>query len=567
MAEDSKKKRKTLTVPVDEVPRKEPIEISSSAEEIKIEGKVEEEGGSQVLQYEESHQKEEPLEEKKETLPEVLSLDNLNEEEEDIPIRISIDTEQLLKTDDSIDIKLTELEEIGGGGLEEFHDKEHKEEDERLIGESGTKTKVEETKELKPRKIIILDKKQKKIATQVEQEESKIFEEPREKSSTETIKEEIKKEDLNDEISVEIDFEVPQRQEETEELSEIEEVNLSVESVKLPKVISIPPDEVPRKVSDEIPHKEVKVVPPPPPSPPTKKEPPQLDNVLQPVEKIAGVEEVKGAEEREWLGEEVGETQRLEKPQRPWWEEIFNDDYLRVQPKLTEWQIKQKAAFIERSLEIQPGGMILDLACGTGEFTVEMAIRGYQMVGLDLSIPMLGQAAELAQQKGQKINFVHGDMREMDFESVFDGVFCIGSSFGYFDEETNLKVLRDIYKSLKLRGTFLLEVVNRDYVIQEQPNNLWFEGEGCVCMEESYFNFINSRLYVKRTLIIDDGRQVVHNYNIRLYTLHELGKMLHEVGFKVLEISGHIHTPGVFMGSHSPYIIILAEKEKRGASK
>jgi hypothetical protein len=61
-------------------------------------------------------------------------------------------------------------------------------------------------------------------------------------------------------------------------------------------------------------------------------------------------------------------------------------------------------------------------------------------------------------------------------------------------------------------------------------------------------------------VILDDGRTRELDYSIRLYTLHELGRMLHDVGFKVTEVSGHPATPGVFMGADSPRLIVLAEK-------
>ena len=81
--------------------------------------------------------------------------------------------------------------------------------------------------------------------------------------------------------------------------------------------------------------------------------------------------------------------------------------------------------------------MILDLACGTGQHAVELASRGYSVVGYDLSVAMLARAADEAQDRSQKLNFLQGDMREMAFEEMFDGVYCWSTSFGYFDDEKN----------------------------------------------------------------------------------------------------------------------------------
>jgi SAM-dependent methyltransferase len=239
---------------------------------------------------------------------------------------------------------------------------------------------------------------------------------------------------------------------------------------------------------------------------------------------------------------------------------MFGDDFLRTMDRLTDSQIKSEVNFIEDSLGVQKGGIILDLACGGGRHAVELGVRGYNVVGYDLSLAMLARAADEAQDKNQKLNFLHGDMRDMGFEEMFDGVYCWSTSFGYFDDEKNQLVAQKIHRALRSGGMLLLDVANRDFVAQRQPSLVWFEGDGCVCMDEMRVDFITSRLKCKRMVILDDGRTRELDYSIRLYTLHELGRMLHDVGFKVTEVSGHPATPGVFMGADSPRLLVLAEK-------
>lgn len=245
---------------------------------------------------------------------------------------------------------------------------------------------------------------------------------------------------------------------------------------------------------------------------------------------------------------------------RLWWEELFNDDYLRAAEKVTDAQIGREVTFVEESLGVERNGTLLDLACGTGRHATELARRGYEVVGFDLSLAMLARAGEDAQERGAKLNFVQGDMREMAFEEQFDGVYCWSTSFGYFEEDKNCNVVERIGRALKAGGRFLLDVVNRDFLIRHAPSLAWFEGDGCVCMDEMNVDFITSRLKVKRTVMLDDGRSREIEYSIRVYSLHELGKILHEQGFKVREVSGRVETPGVFFGDESPRTIILAEK-------
>jgi SAM-dependent methyltransferase len=260
------------------------------------------------------------------------------------------------------------------------------------------------------------------------------------------------------------------------------------------------------------------------------------------------------------MGPQSADNLGLRRKGRLWWEELFNDDYVRTMEKLTDAQVGTEVDFIEASLGLERGGAILDLACGTGRQAIELARRGYEVVAFDLSLSMLARAGDDAQEREVKLNFVQGDMREMTFEEQFDGVCCWNTSFGYFDEEKNAQVVDRVRDALKTGGLFLLDVVNRDFIVRQSPSLAWFEGDGCVCMDEMTVDFITSRMKIKRTLMLDDGRTRETEYSVRIYSLHELGRILHEHGFKVSEVSGRAATPGVFFGNESPRTIILAEK-------
>jgi SAM-dependent methyltransferase len=245
---------------------------------------------------------------------------------------------------------------------------------------------------------------------------------------------------------------------------------------------------------------------------------------------------------------------------RPWWETLFGDDFARAHRSPTPRQLAHEVNFMVTTLALTQNQVVLDLGCGQGEHAVELTRRGVSVVGYDLSVFQLAMAGDRAQQEGQKINFLQGDMREMAFDSMFDAVVCWDTSFGYFEEEKNLDVARRIWSGLKPGGSLLLHVMNRDFAATESPSNIWFEGDGCVCMDDVDFDWITSRLRVKRSLILDDGRSKELHYSVRLYNLSELGKLLHDVGFRVSFVSGDVSTPGAFFGPASPYIIIRAQR-------
>ena len=245
---------------------------------------------------------------------------------------------------------------------------------------------------------------------------------------------------------------------------------------------------------------------------------------------------------------------------RSWWEVLFSDDYIRTLPKVAQTAVQKQVNFMEASLGIKRGDSVLDVGCGLGHHALEFARRGYLVVALDLALSMITRAAEDAQQRGLRINFLHKDIRDIGFEGTFDAVICVGTTFGFFDDEQNRSVLQRLAHALKPGGRLLLDVVNRDFVVQSQPNLVWFEGDGCVVMEESDFNYYSSRLHVKRTMMRDDGRQTDVDYNIRLYSVHELGQMLKQCGFVIREVSGQEATRGCFFGAQSSRIVLLAER-------
>lgn len=254
---------------------------------------------------------------------------------------------------------------------------------------------------------------------------------------------------------------------------------------------------------------------------------------------------------------------KQEKPSRgkPWFVDLFDEDYLRTLPFLTPQATQAEAEFVIDAMGLSPGAQMLDVGCGYGRHAMELAARGFHVVGLDLSTPLLVRGGEEAHRRGLTINFIRGDMRELDFDAQFDGAYCLFSTFGYFDDDTNKKTAANIARALKPGGRVMFEILNRDYVIADLPTRVWWEGEGCVVLEEVELNYFSSRIQVNRSVVFDDGRQLEQEISVRAYSLHEVGKLMHAAGFRVLEVSGGYHTRGRFFGNQSRHIIVLAERK------
>lgn len=243
-----------------------------------------------------------------------------------------------------------------------------------------------------------------------------------------------------------------------------------------------------------------------------------------------------------------------------WFAELFRNEYLLAHPMRDGKATAREAELIERALSVASGGRILDLCCGYGRHTISLARRGYEVVGLDLSMDLLQHALNRAHAEALSIKFVHGDMRDLHFEEVFDGAFCADTSFGAFEDVENIHVLRGVHRALKRGGRLLIDVINRDYAVLEIPNRNWWEGRGCLVQEDIEFDYRSSRLRIKRFLVFADGMERVYDISLRLFSLHELVRMLELVGFRVVQTSGSLHTAGAFFGPQSERIIVTAEK-------
>jgi SAM-dependent methyltransferase len=262
------------------------------------------------------------------------------------------------------------------------------------------------------------------------------------------------------------------------------------------------------------------------------------------------------------LPEALSQRPRRPKRSKPWFEEVFDEDYLRTLPFMRADQTLREVEFISEALTSTPGSEILDVGCGYGRHAIELVQRGLNVTGLDLSLPLLIRAADEAQRRSLSVNFVHADMREMAFEKQFDGAYSMLTSFGYFDEETNLRVAERIGRALKPGGRFLLDILNRDYVVADLPVRVWWEGTGCVVLEEVDFNFHTSRINTHRSIVFEDGRQLEQELSVRAYSLHEIGRLLRQAGFRVIDVSGGLATRGDFFGSASRNLLIVAEKRE-----
>ena len=223
-----------------------------------------------------------------------------------------------------------------------------------------------------------------------------------------------------------------------------------------------------------------------------------------------------------------------------WWQNYFDEIYLKLySPKVDNpKRIKREVDFIEKALNLKEDMKILDLACGQGRHAIELAKRGYNVVGLDYSDYLLNVAKERTREEKVKVKFVKGDMRNLPFENEFDAIYNMFTSFGYFSDEDNFKVLKSVHRALKPGGKFLLDIVNIFWLVKNFQHEMWLKTENLICLEQNEFNPVNMRCTNKR-IVFEKGKEIDQKeHTVRCYTAGEISFLMKLAGLEVEKIYG-----------------------------
>lgn len=219
-----------------------------------------------------------------------------------------------------------------------------------------------------------------------------------------------------------------------------------------------------------------------------------------------------------------------------WYAEMFkSEDPLRFELYGESEVSRAQVDFVIEKLALQPGAKVLDLCCGQGRHLIDLMRRGYDVTGVDLSEYMLGKCREAAAIEGLEPKLIVSDMRGIDFTEEFDAVINMFTSFGYLEsEEEDQKVLDRVSHALKPGGRFLIDVMNRDWLMKNFKERDWqTNSRGDVLFSERRFDSITGRNNVREFAIHVDGKRSERGHSLRLYTYRELELKLEKAGLKI----------------------------------
>ncbi len=210
-----------------------------------------------------------------------------------------------------------------------------------------------------------------------------------------------------------------------------------------------------------------------------------------------------------------------------------------------KWRFAERDAFLIENILKEFGiikGKILDLMCGNGRISINLAKHGYRVIGVDFSRDFIHDAVSKAREFGliSSVRFICGDVRnlkELNIGTGYDAALLVWSSLGYYTREEDLKILRNICSVVRKEGLLILfDILLRDNYTPLHPFSfISYRSYHIYSIEE--INESGDKL-LRKWNIFQIGRNGKYEYigtikmKIILYSTKELTELLKKAGWK-----------------------------------
>ena len=232
----------------------------------------------------------------------------------------------------------------------------------------------------------------------------------------------------------------------------------------------------------------------------------------------------------------------------------FGEDYLHFYAGvLTDELSDRDTDDVVALLGLRPGDTVLDAPCGHGRISNRLAARGIEVVGVDASERFLRVAGEV----GTGVDYRLGDLRNLPVDGPFDAALSWFTSFGYFDDDGNRRVLAEYRRVLRPGGRLLIETHNRDQFVRRftpAPFSHTLQVGDDVMIDTTEFDCVAGRIETDR-VVVRDGHVRRSHHSVRLPAITELREWLLGAGFSEVEFRAR---DGEQPSIDRPRLVVLA---------
>ena len=220
-----------------------------------------------------------------------------------------------------------------------------------------------------------------------------------------------------------------------------------------------------------------------------------------------------------------------------WYKEFFSGAALELWRRaIPAERTEAEVQFLHETLDAPEGGKLLDVPSGNGRLSLPMALLGYQICAVDYSQEYCDENIKRAQEYEVKIDCICDDMKAICWKNEFDGAFCMGNSFGYFDRATSIQFLRAVSTSLKSGAVFILDtaMIAEAFLVNGGEKE-WYKAGDMHMLIENQYDCRESCVTTDYTFL-QGGKEDHHIAKHFIYTSGELCHMLESVGMEILDM-------------------------------
>jgi SAM-dependent methyltransferase len=242
-----------------------------------------------------------------------------------------------------------------------------------------------------------------------------------------------------------------------------------------------------------------------------------------------------------------------------WYENFFQGIALEMWRKaISPEQTRLEVDFLYRALKLQKGSRVLDVPCGFGRHSLELASRGCRMTGVDQSMQMIEECRTTAMRAGPTIEWRMAEMRHLAWENEFDAGFCFGNSFGYLDAEGTHEFLKAVARALRPGARFALDYgMVAEGILPRFREREWAQIDDILFLEENHYHLSESCIETTYTFVRDGQAQTQTGLHW-VYTIREVRQLLREVGLETQELLKSLEGEPYEVGS--PVLLLIAQK-------
>ncbi len=249
----------------------------------------------------------------------------------------------------------------------------------------------------------------------------------------------------------------------------------------------------------------------------------------------------------------------------PWYVTAYGEGYYEAyKDQYSPEETRAEVEGIIQLLQLAPEARVLDVSCGFGRHSVELAARGFRVTGLDLSPHLLRHAREAADAAGVDVAWIEADMREIPVPAEpYDAVVSVFSSFGLLGtDEEELKVAQAMARALAPGGKVLVETVNREIMLRRWMPMRWREQpDGAIVCDKLKFDVATGILHSQETAALPDGRRTRSADQLRMWSFTELALLLRVSGFEAVTPFGDLDGSRYTWDSYR--MVAVAQKQKQ----